>query len=95
MSTPAIISELKGLWEKCDDDVQWNRYCQLRDTALPALLEAAEALEEIKNMKPSEIAPETFPGLVHGPALLLSNCQRIAREALSKLRAISTDEVGK
>ena len=43
-----------------------------------------EALEQIRDMKPSELAPETFPGLVHGPALLLSNCQRIARNALRK-----------
>lgn len=41
-----------------------------------------KALLKIKNMEPSEIAPETYPGLVHGPALLLSNCQRVAREAL-------------
>jgi len=36
------------------------------------------ALKEIATMKPSRIAP----GFVHGPALLLSNCQRIARKAL-------------
>jgi len=40
------------------------------------------ALIRIRDMQPSELAPETFPGLVHGPALLLENCQRIAREAL-------------
>jgi hypothetical protein len=42
------------------------------------------ALKEIADMKPSELAAETMPGLVHGPALLLGNCQRIARQALKK-----------
>jgi hypothetical protein len=41
-----------------------------------------KALTKIRDTEPSEIAPDTFPGLVHGPALLLSNCQRVAREAL-------------
>ncbi len=40
------------------------------------------ALDKIAHMEPSEIAPETFPGLVHGAALLFANSQRIAREAL-------------
>ena len=44
------------------------------------------ALDEIANMKPSEIAAKTMPNLVHGPALLLANCQRIARRALRKGR---------
>lgn len=42
------------------------------------------ALQEIADMKPSEIAPEVMPGIVHGPALLFDNCQRIARRALRK-----------
>jgi hypothetical protein len=42
------------------------------------------ALKEIADMKPSELAPETFPGLVHGPALLLDNCRRLARKALKQ-----------
>lgn len=36
------------------------------------------ALTVIKKMKPTEIAD----GFVHGPALLFSNCQRVARDAL-------------
>lgn len=40
------------------------------------------ALTKIAKMEPSEIAPETFPGLVHGSALLFANSQRIARAAL-------------
>lgn len=44
------------------------------------------ALKEIACMKPVELAPKTFPGLVHGPALLLQNCQRIARAALKPPR---------
>jgi hypothetical protein len=37
-----------------------------------------KALMKIKDMKPTEIAE----GIVHGPQLLLNNCQRVAREAL-------------
>lgn len=51
-----------------------------------ALEEARDALKEIATMKPSEIAPETAPGLVHGPALLFGNCQRRARSALSTIK---------
>lgn len=45
-----------------------------------------KVLKEIAAMKPSQIAPSTMPGLVHGPALLLSNCQWFARRALRKPR---------
>lgn len=48
------------------------------DSARIAALE--DALRQIATMKPSPIVP----GIVHGPALLLSNCQRIARRALRK-----------
>ncbi len=37
------------------------------------------ALNEVAKMKPSVIAP----GFQHGPALLLANCQRVARRALA------------
>lgn len=40
------------------------------------------ALKEIATMKPSTIAP----GIQHGPALLLSNCQRLARRSLRPAR---------
>ena len=57
-----------------------------RDRLLKINVDLVAALAEIENMKPSEIAPETMPGFVHGPALLLANCQRIARAALAKAR---------
>lgn len=43
-----------------------------------------EALMKIKRMEPSEIVP----GIVHGPALLFSNCQRIAGRALKDKRYV-------
>lgn len=45
------------------------------------------ALETIAKMKPEPIAE----GFVHGPTLLLSNCQRIAREALRRPRRADGD----
>lgn len=47
-----------------------------------------EALMNIKRMEPCEIVP----GIVHGPALLFSNCQRIADRALKGKRPDSSAE---
>lgn len=53
----------------------------LSEAVAHARIERLEsALREIAKMKPSRIAD----GLVHGPALLLANCQRVARAALKQ-----------
>jgi hypothetical protein len=62
----------------------WQRTAREREVEIDRL---RGVLKAIASMKPSELAPETFPGLVHGPALLLGNCQRLAREALKPKKA--------
>jgi len=92
---PSLSEQLEH-YERVKEDADLARQCytegvedgkQAAEARIAALegrvAELAGALRSIKNMKPSELAPDTMPGLVHGPQLLFDNCRRIARDALA------------